>query len=151
MTQNIYFDGPTLWSQIDANRHLRHSAYADFAAQARINLLNSIGLDDHIFAQYNLGPILFREELIYQREIRLGDRVQVTCELTKSRADGSRFSFRQEIYRGDGILSAIVNVDGAWIDLERRKLIALPNELNQKIALIPKSSDYEILPVSNKS
>lgn len=148
MIQNIYFEGPVLWSQIDANRHLRHSAYADFAAQARVNLLNTIGLNEQVLSTYQMGPILFREELLYKREILMGDRVSVTCELTKSRADGSRFSFKQEIYRADGVLSAIVHVDGAWIHLADRKLVALPKDLIDTIALIPKSDQYEELPPS---
>lgn len=142
--KNVFYEGPVLWSQIDANRHLRHSAYADFGAQARLNLLNSIGLDDTVFSQHDIGPVLFREELVYYREILSGDTVSVTCEMTRSREDGSRFSFKHEIFRGDGTLSAIVNVDGAWINLQKRKLTSLPDEMIEKLKLIPKSTDYQI-------
>jgi len=44
MEENIFYEGQVLWSQIDANVHLRHSAYADFCAQARSNMLNKLGL-----------------------------------------------------------------------------------------------------------
>jgi len=141
--KNIYYEGHVLWSQIDANRHLRHSAYADFGAQARLNLLNSIGLDDTIFSELNIGPILFREELLYYREIMAGDKVFVTCEMTRARADGSRFSFRHEIFRSDLIKAAVINIDGAWIDLNKRKLISLPDEINLKFNTIPKSIDFD--------
>lgn len=141
--ENVYFKGNVLWSQIDANRHLRHSAYADFGAQARLNLLYSLGLNDAIFSQYNLGPILFREELLYQREILAGDTVYVTCEMTASRKDGSKFSFRHEIFRGDYTKSAIINVDGAWIDLQKRKIIPLPTDFLSRFNLTPKSADYK--------
>jgi acyl-CoA thioester hydrolase len=139
---NIFFEGPVLWSQIDANMHLRHSAYADFAAQARLSMLDKIGLDAAHFLQLQLGPILFREELFYHREIGANDKVQVTCELTKCRTDASRWSIKHEIFRGDGTKSATVLVDGAWIDTRKRKLTGLPADLLEKFNAIPRSEDF---------
>src|SRR5688572_115406 len=101
VVNNVFFEGKVLWSQIDANRHLRHSAYADLAAQARLSVLESMGFDAKLLARQRVGPILFREELIYMREIGLNDSVKVTCSLLKCRKDGSRWSFTQEIFRGD--------------------------------------------------
>ncbi|MGO4294842.1 acyl-CoA thioesterase [Chitinophaga sp. RAB17] len=139
---NIFFEGPVLWSQIDANMHLRHSAYADFAAQARLTMLDKIGLDAAHFVQLQIGPILFREELFYHREIGANDKVQVTCELTKCRTDASRWSIKHEIFRGDGTKSATVLVDGAWIDTRKRKLTGLPADLLEKFKAIPRSEDF---------
>ncbi len=145
---NIFFESPVLWSQIDANMHLRHSAYADFGAQARLELLKQAGLSLDVITGLHIGPVLFREELVYLREIHADDRVKVTVELTKCRADGSRWSFRQEIYRGDGIKSAIISVDGAWIDLSRRKLTGLPeNIVHAFLERTPKSSDFQLEPI----
>jgi acyl-CoA thioester hydrolase len=59
-----------LWSMIDANGHLRHSTYADLAAQARIYELALLGIDQEMFQQYKMGPVLFREETIYLREVK---------------------------------------------------------------------------------
>jgi acyl-CoA thioester hydrolase len=140
--ENVFFEGPVLWSQIDANMHLRHSAYADFAAQGRLALLDKIGFDAKVLGQNKVGPILFREELIYFREIALNDFVKVTCEMTKNRKDGSRWSFTQDIYRKDGVKAATVNTDGAWIDTEKRKLTVLPQLLNEKFSHIPKSTGF---------
>ena len=139
---NVYYHGQVLWSQIDANYHMRHSAYADFSAQARLNLLAGLGLKSSAFAEYKIGPVLFREELFYLREIGLGDEITITCELTKSRADGSRWSIRHEIFRSDGIKAAIVDVDGAWIDMEKRKLAILPQELSEMFMQTPRSAGY---------
>jgi acyl-CoA thioester hydrolase len=137
------FRSQVLWSQIDGNLHLRHSAYADFAAQARIELLNKIGLDYKTIAAIKIGPILFREELIYLREVGLNDVVTVTTQLTKSTADGGRYSFRHEIFRGDGVRAAIVQVDGAWMDVVHRKLTRLPEHFLAGLEEIPKSDDYQ--------
>ncbi|UIR54589.1 thioesterase family protein [Sphingobacterium sp. SRCM116780] len=138
----IFFKGQVLWAQIDANRHLRHSAYADFCAQARSNMLNSIGLSLTEFAIHRIGPILFREELLYHREIHLDEEIYVEVELTQFNAINSRFSFRHLVFKADGTKSATVHVDGAWLDLEKRKLTTIPAEWQDFIHKIPKSTDY---------
>ena len=139
---NIFYEGQVLWAQIDANQHMRHSAYADLAAQSRLNMLKKAGLDPVKLFDYKIGPVLFKEELFYLREITLGDFVKVSCEVTKSRADGSRWTIRHEIYRGDGIKAAIVNAEGAWINMEKRRLTLLPEELSSLFLDSPRSADY---------
>lgn len=148
--EHVYFEGKVMWSQIDANMHLRHSAYADFAAQARLELLEQLGFDSKTFESLRIGPILFREELVYMREVRANDTLKVTCVMTRCRADGARWSFRQELYRSDGIQAAVISVDGAWIDMQARKLTALPAGWADKFLHIPKSSDFVLEPLPEK-
>lgn len=138
----IYYEGQVLWAQIDANQHMRHSAYADFGAQARLMMLEKFGIGVDELYKHSIGPVVFREEMIYLREVRMNDYLKVTCELTKSRADGSRWSIRHEIYRSDGVKAAVINLDGAWIDIEKRKLALLPPELRERFSGAPKSDDY---------
>jgi acyl-CoA thioester hydrolase len=139
---NITYEAQVIWSQIDANQHMRHSAYADVAAQARLVMLERAGLGPAVIFKLNIGPVMFREELIFLREIALNDVVKVSCEVTKARPDGSRWSIRHEIYRGDDIKAAIVNVDGAWLDLGKRKLTRLPEELSKLFIAAPRSEDF---------
>jgi acyl-CoA thioester hydrolase len=138
----FFYEGQVMWSQVDANMHLRHSAYADFAAQARLMMLEKLGFTAALFKQYHIGPILFREELIYMREVPANEKIRVSCELTKMRSDGSRWSFKQELFRSDHVKAALINVDGAWMDLEKRKLTALPEKLLVSFESIPKSADF---------
>lgn len=141
--EHIFFEGQVLWAQLDPNRHLRHSAYADFCAQARSNMLNKAGLSLAEFAKNHIGPILFREELIYHREIGLDERIFVKVEMNRLNLKNYRFSFRHEIYKENGIKAATVNVDGAWLNLVERKLTGIPKEWEPIIAHIPRSADYE--------
>ena len=143
------FEGKVIWSMVDANMHLRHSAYADFAAQARLEILISSGFNADVLEQLHIGPILFREELIYMREVRPSDTIKINSLLTKCRRDGARWSFTQAMYRSDGIQAAQINVDGAWIDTIKRKLVGLPEEWSSKFLDIPKSTDFilEEIPV----
>lgn len=143
MDENIFYEGQIIWAQIDANRHLRHSAYADLCAQARSNMLRDMGLSLDKIAEINIGPVLFREELVYLREIHLNDFVHVTVVMTKYNAVNSRFSFRHEIYRSDGTKCAVVTVDGAWMDIAKRKLTVLPSEWQTIVERLPKGEDYQ--------
>ena len=141
---NIFYEGQVLWSQIDANQHMRHSAYADFGAQARLNMFESVGIKTAKLFELKIGPLIFREEVIYLREVVLGDLMSVTCEVTKSRADGSRWSLRQELYRQDGVKAAIINLDGAWIDTVQRRLTLLPPNFTDLFFAMPRSDDYTL-------
>lgn len=140
--ENIFYSGQVLWAQIDANRHLRHSAYADFCAQARSNLFNHKGLSLEAFSKYQLGPILFKETTSYFKEIKMDEVVKVSVELTKYNVSKSRFSFRHVIYKEDGLKCATIDVDGAWMDLEKRKLAVIPEEWKLIFDDIPRSKDY---------
>ena len=145
----IFLEAKVLWAQIDANMHLRHSAYADFAAQARVEMLATLGLTASVMQAEKLGPILFKEETIYLKEVKPNDTIKVSCKLSKCRKDGSRWSFSQEIYRGDSVVAARINVEGAWINMETRKLTAPPQVFVEKLlALLPRTEDFilEVLP-----
>jgi acyl-CoA thioester hydrolase len=147
----LFFEGQVLWSQIDANQHLRHSAYADFAAQARLNMLEAVGLSIRLLVEAKIGPVIFREELRYLREVQIGDVLKVSCELISSRHDGSRWSIRHQLVRNDGVTAAIVIAEGAWINTEKRKLTLLPPELSQLFLKLPRSEDYQEIPSATKS
>lgn len=124
--------------------HLRHSAYADFAAQARLELLEYLGFTTARFKEYHIGPVLFREELIYLKEVPPNDDISMTCLLRKWNETKHFWSFTQELYRGDGVKAAIIHVDGAWIDLAKRKIAVLPPALSQLFLEVTKTSDFEL-------
>jgi acyl-CoA thioester hydrolase len=131
------------WADIDANRHLRHSVYYDYGATMRMMFLSERGLSTEKLEEFKIGPILFREEAIFKREIRLEDTITLDVMVVKTTKDFSRWSLRHQFIKADGTLAAILNVDGAWIDMEKRKL-AVPNEFIQGIfALFPKAPDFQ--------
>lgn len=133
------------WADIDANRHLRHSVYYDFAAAMRMNYLNSKGLTTEKLMEWQVGPILFREEALFKREVKLEDKVSIDFRILRCMPDYSRWSLQHHITKPDGTVCTILNVDGAWMDLLRRKL-TVPNEFIQSIfAEIPKSPEFQWL------
>ena len=133
------------WADIDANRHLRHSVYYDFAAAMRMNYLNSKGLTTEKLTEWQVGPILFREEAIFKREVKLEDKVNIDFRVLKAMPDFSRWSLQHYISKPDGSVCTIINVDGAWMDLVKRKL-TVPNEFIQSIfAGIPRTPEFQWL------
>jgi acyl-CoA thioester hydrolase len=132
MTDTITYR--TRWAEMDPNGHMRHSAYADFAADQRVVLLSRWGFDVTRFAQLRIGPILFREETKYLKEVNIGEEITVDGKLGSVAPDGSRWTIVHTIYKSDGRVAATVTVDGAWIDLDRRKLTVPPAELVEAFA-----------------
>lgn len=142
--ENIFYEGQIIWSMTDANGHLRHSAYADLAAQARLGAMDQIGLTKALFKQ-KIGPILFREELVYLRELRLSEQVKVSAEIIKIRPDYSRFHVKSTIYRAsDGTKCAEVTVETALLDLTLRKIATAPEDTIPLFNQLPKSVDFVI-------
>ena len=122
------------WAELDPNGHMRHSAYADFAADQRVHWLASVGFDVRRFAELRIGPILFREETKYLKELSGGERIRVEGRVVGGTPDGARWTIEHTIYKADGRVAATVTVDGAWLDLDQRKLTVPPAELAQALA-----------------
>jgi acyl-CoA thioester hydrolase len=133
------------WSDIDANRHLRHSVYYDYGATVRMNALSERGLTMKKLEEFNLGPVLFREEAIFKREIVFEDVITLTIELVKTTEDFGRWSLRHNFLKGDGTVAAILNIDGAWMDLSRRKLAPANDFIRNIFNEFPRSHDFEII------
>jgi acyl-CoA thioester hydrolase len=131
------------WADIDANRHLRHSVYYDYGATMRMMFLSERGLTTAKLEEFKIGPILFREEAIFKREVKLEDNIVINVTVVKATKDFSRWSLRHNFVKEDGTIAALLNVDGAWIDMEKRKL-ATPNEFIQSIfESFPKAPEFE--------
>jgi len=130
------------WADIDANRHLRHSIYFDYGATIRMMFLSESGITTGKLEEFKIGPILFREEAIFRKEVRLEDRISVDAEVTKMTRDCGRWSLRHNFTKADGTICAMLNIDGAWIDMEKRKL-AIPNDFIRAIfEEFPKATDF---------
>jgi acyl-CoA thioester hydrolase len=131
------------WSDLDPNAHVRHSVYYDWGALSRMEFFYAAGLTAETMQQLRFGPILFREECIFKKEIGLGDTVSINLVLVKSRKDNSRWSIRHEIMKNGETISAVVSVDGAWIDIEKRKLTVPPALVTEVFSQMPRAIDFQ--------
>ena len=133
------------WSDLDPNFHIRHSVYYDWGAFVRVEFLNEYGLTAHVMQELKFGPILFREECVFRREIRSGDAIKMNLQLSRSKKDFSRWSIQHEIAKEDGTLCAVLTVDGAWMDVVRRKLASPPEKVCEVFERMPKGEGFEWL------
>lgn len=137
------------WADLDPNQHVRHSVYYDYGAQARMACLEHFGVGLGWLARQEIGPILFREEARFYRELKLGDELLINVLLAGHSQDQRKWSMRHEITRG-ATLCATIDLDGAWFDLRKRKILVPPDELKEKFSGIPRSDDFRILSRSDK-
>ncbi len=131
------------WSDLDPNFHLRHSIYYDWGAMCRVDFLNKMGLTWKKMMQLQIGPIIFREECIFRKEIRPNDIVTIDLKLLKAKKDFSRFTIQHEIKKEPDITSAILTVDIAWLNGATRKLAALPEEEIRILAASPVVENFQ--------
>lgn len=150
MTQIIH-DIQIRWADIDANRHLRHSVYYDYGASMRMKALSDRGLTIKKFEEFNMGPVLFREEAIFKREILFEDRLRMTIELIRATPDYGRWSLRHYFIKGEDTTAAILNIDGAFIDLQKRKLAPANDFIKNVFEDFPKSQDFEFVTTEKKT
>ena len=136
--------GEIRWSDIDPNFHVLHSKYYDFCANARMIVLANHGVTMQAIQEAHIGPILFREECIFKRELKFGDTIEIHIKLLKATLDFSRWSFVNEIWKNNDTLAAVVTVDGAWMDTVLRKLAVPPQSFQQAFAAMPKAENYNL-------
>ena len=131
------------WSDLDPNFHLRHSVYYDWGALCRIEFLNKFDLNANTMQRLHAGPILFREECVFKKEIRQGDKITIDLTLLKIKKDYSRWSVQHIIRKNDNVISAIITVDGAWINTIERKLAVPPSEVEKAFTEMPHAENFE--------
>lgn len=131
------------WADLDANFHVRHSAYYDYAATARIGFLQQNGLTVRFMQEHSFGPVIFREECVFKKEMSITDVAKVDILLLKATSDFYKWTIRHTIYKNEDVISAIITLDGAWIDTVKRKLTIPPAEVRETFGNMPKDVHFE--------
>ncbi|MCJ8275576.1 MAG: thioesterase family protein [Bdellovibrionales bacterium] len=134
------------WADLDPNFHLRHTAYGDMCAATRFQYLASLGFTIERFAEIKVGPVIFKETISYLKEVRPNDRVRVNCQICGLSEDGRKWKMFHEIFReSDGEMSATLEIDGAWLDIVKRKIAPPPEDLKQKMNAQPRPDNFAVI------
>ena len=131
------------WSDLDPKFHLRHSVYYDWGAFCRIEFLNEYGLTADVMQKLQFGPILFKEECVFRREIKLADEVKMNLQLIRAKKDFSRWSIQHQITKNGNTLCAVLTVDGAWMNVVQRKLTSPPEQVHEVFSKMPQAEGFE--------
>lgn len=133
------------WADLDPNFHLRHSVYYDWAAMCRIKYLNEHGLTPAVMQKLHFGPIIFREEAVFRKEIKFDDLLTINLKLIKGKRDYSRWTISHEIKKAEDTLCAVVTIDGAWLNMIERKLYTQREEVINVFQQMPIDESFEWL------
>lgn len=132
------------WADIDPNFHLRHSVYYDFGSQQRIEILEQAGLTLKLMQEQGFGPIIFREECVFKKEIKLSDVITINVRLASMKPDASRWTIQHQFLNQENKLCALLTLDGAWMDTKLRKLASpTPQIIINVFKLFPKSENFQ--------
>ncbi len=110
------------WSDLDPNYHLRHSSYHYLADQHRIEILDQLGVTLQVMKEQHFGPIIFREECVFVKEIRFADEIEIDVRLSETNAEFSKWSVVHQFIDKEGLIRATLTIEGSWIDTQLRKL-----------------------------
>ena len=134
------------WTDLDGNRHVRNTAFSEYATHTRFRLLAAHGFTQAKLEALRFGPVMMREEVRYRREVLFGDALRVTARCAGLSVDGSHWRVHQDVLRQDGREAALLTIQGGWIDLDSRRPVAPPAELAAVLQGLPRTPDFEELP-----
>jgi len=130
------------WADLDPNFHVLHSKYYDFGAFCRMSFMTEHGMTPDVMVENNIGPIIFREECHFKKEIKFGDDLSINLKLSKCSSSARKWSMIHELWIAGEKLAAIITLDGAWMDTRIRKLIIPPELFKAGFDKIPKSENF---------
>ena len=134
------------WSDLDSNAHMRHTAYIDMCAAARLAFLSKYGFNEKEFVKMKMGPVLFKESISYYKEVPGGDAIDVTVSVSGLSDDGRKWEIHHDLFRSsDGEKVASLKASGAWLDLVQRKVTPPPEKLFDTFKSAHKSEDFRSL------
>lgn len=134
------------WADLDPNRHMRHTAFNDYATQVRTRFFYENGIDIDFFEENHCGVVLFREETLFFKEVGQNEDITIDMKLAALSKEGDRFKIVQHVYKKNGQPAAQITVEGAWFDLITRKLIIPPVKVLTMVNRLAKTDDYQEIP-----
>ncbi|PWJ02993.1 thioesterase [Streptomyces sp. NWU49] len=121
--------------ETDVQGHLNQAVYLNYAEHARWSLLQEAGITQTGLIARGVGPVALETIIRYRRELLAGDEVDVSCAFVWS--GGKTFGIEQTITKSDGTVAAELTGVGGILDLERRKLVANPQDIFRALAKDP--------------
>jgi acyl-CoA thioester hydrolase len=110
--------------ELDTQGHLNQAVYLQYSEHARWELLRAAGIPQDKLIASGIGPVVLEATITYLRELRGGDKVDVTCAFDWS--GGKTFKLVQHIIKEDGAVAAEISLVGGILDLTARRLVADP-------------------------
>lgn len=123
----VYFE------DTDAGGVVYHSNYLNYFERARTEFLRHLGFEQHqMLTDGECSFVVSSLSIDYLRAARLDDQLDIVTRLTRVRA--ASFTFRQEAYRQDELLTR-ADVKIACINPKQLRPRAIPEAIFQTISV----------------
>src|SRR5258706_13105983 len=106
------------WSDLDANGHMKNTAYVECGVQVRLAFFAENSFPFSEFQKQQFGPVIFREEITYFKEIRMLETIRTTFHFTKLSDDGGRFTLVNVLLKEGDVQAAEPIHHRAWLNLQ---------------------------------
>jgi acyl-CoA thioester hydrolase len=133
------------WTDIDANRHVRYSAYIDAAAEQRYRFFTEHNLPPEAFDQLGVGPVYTSLTANFFREVRLGETLTILYQLTGLSPHGIRWKVQHDFLKANGKKAVSVSLEGTILNLTTRQPSSPTPEIMAVFQQVPRSADFEVL------
>ena len=124
------------YSDLDTNGHVANTSYLKFSLDTRVGYLFANGLTAEMMRESGFGPVVFREEITYLKELHVPEKIEIHYWVTSLHDDGIRFELCTEIRRQNDELAARVDMQGGWMSLSKRRLEKPPKQAWDLIAAL---------------
>lgn len=121
--------------ELDTQGHLNQAVYLQYCEHARWEWLRAAGITQGKLLATGVGPVVLETTIRYQRELRGGDEVDVTCAWAPG--NSKTFGYQHQIVKTDGTVAAEVTGVAALMDLKERRLTAEPEKQIRVLATNP--------------
>jgi acyl-CoA thioester hydrolase len=125
---------------------VNYAAYIDAAGDLRYRFFTEHGFTPERFEQLGVGPIYTAIQARFLREVRMGETVTITCLLSGLSPLGARWKVHHDVLKSNGKKAVGIDIEGAILDLHTRKPVPPTPELLQTFELLPRATDFEIMP-----
>ncbi len=133
------------WTDIDANKHVRYSAYIDAAAEQRYRFFTEHDLPPAAFDKLDMGPVYTTLTANFFREARLGETLTIKYLLTGLSPSGVRWKVRHDFLKANGKKAVSISLEGTILNLTTRQPTAPTPEIMAVFQLVPRSPVFEVL------
>lgn len=133
------------WFDIDANRHMKSTAYMEQAIECRFRYYEAFGFPPAEFDRQNVGPVVVEDVILYAKELHLGDRLRVQFLCGGVNAKGTRYLLVNRILDGAGEMAYELRSMIVWLDLAGRKARTPPDKLAAAVGALARTESYKIL------
>lgn len=145
IAQSFLSEFQVTWSDLDYNRHLKNTAYIDYAAQTRFLYFSSIGFGPEDFASHGIGPVVLNDSISYRRELAFLQPFKVEMLCGGANAKRSKYVAVNRFRGMDGQLHAEIKSLFVWFDLKHRKAVTGPRALLDGMDALPRTEDFAVL------